>query len=77
LRAADHKNRAVTLHEAAHSITDEIFGHQVEWHGREFMGVYMRLLIKAKVAPAIALTTSAKAAGLSWLEVKPGMARAD
>jgi hypothetical protein len=77
LRAADHKNRCVALHEAAHFIADEIFGNKVQWHGKEFMGVYIRLLIKSRIAPAVALITSAKAEGLEWLEVRPGQARAD
>ena len=77
LRADQHKNRAVVLHESAHFITDEIFGDKVQWHGKEFMGVYLRLLIKARVAPAVALIASAKASGLIWDEVSPSKVRED
>lgn len=77
LRADQHKNRAVVLHESAHFITDEIFGDKVQWHGEEFLGVYLRLLIKARVAPAIALLTSAKAENLKWKEINPKTVRED
>jgi hypothetical protein len=77
LRADQHKNRAVVLHESAHFIADEIFGSKVQWYGEEFFGVYLRLLIKARVAPAVALIASAKAAKLKWKEIHPSKVRED
>lgn len=75
LRADQHKNRAIVLHETGHFIADEIFGDKVQPHGPEFTGVYLHLLIKAEVAPAIAICASAKAAGLKWKEVTPAMVK--
>jgi predicted SprT family Zn-dependent metalloprotease len=75
LRADQHKNRAIVLHETAHFIADELFGNKVEPHGQEFMGVYLHLLIKAEIAPTVALIASARAAGLKWKEVTPTMVK--
>ncbi len=71
------RNTAVALHEAAHHIlfavckqeADEESDGNFEDHGPEFLGVYLFLLNHFKVAPLIALTASAKAAGLHFVPV--------
>lgn len=63
-------NPAIALHETAHHIIYEICGETVEDHGREFLGVYLWLLIEAKVAPASALYPSARTASLRFLSVE-------
>ena len=79
LQADQHKNRAIVLHETAHFIADEVYGYgnSVQHHGPEFMGVYLRLLIKARIAPAVALIASAKAERLKWKEIHPSRIRED
>lgn len=63
-------NPAIALHEAAHHIIYELLGEDVEDHGREFFGVYLWLLIEAKVAPASALYPSARTASLRFLSAE-------
>lgn len=62
----DHKNIAIALHEAAHAIIYHYYQDTVKDHGPEFMGVYLHLLVEAKLAPPVAITASAKAAKLRW-----------
>jgi len=59
-----HRNIAVVLHETAHLIISRLFGHTVEDHGPEFMGIWIYLLEKAKLAPRGTIYDSAKQAGL-------------
>lgn len=75
------RNTAVALHEAAHHILfalcrqeaeEDSDGH-FEDHGREFLGIYLYLLNHFAVAPLVALTASARAAGLRFIPV-PGSA---
>jgi hypothetical protein len=66
-RAADQKNPAVALHEAAHYIHDAIFGDKGVHHSTEWLGVYLWLLEGYRIAPRTALHASAKAAGLRWV----------
>lgn len=61
------RNPAVALHEAAHFISDAIFGDTIAHHAPEWLGIYIWLLEAYKVAPRAALHASAKAAGLRWL----------
>jgi hypothetical protein len=65
-----HRNPATALHEAAHSIHDCLFGHYshpgLQAHGPLWLGIYLTLLIKAKIAPKSALLASAKEKGLKW-----------
>lgn len=65
-----HMNLAVALHEAAHAIHDELFGNisrpELESHGPMWLGIYLWLLVDAKVAPKFALLGSAQEAGLEW-----------
>lgn len=65
------RNIAVTLHEAAHhilySLSEEFEKEEFEDHGKEFLGVYIWLLNEFGVAPLVALTASARAAGLKFI----------
>lgn len=77
-----HRNPATALHEAAHSIHDSLFGHRcrrdLQPHGPLWLGIYMTLLIKAKIAPRAAIIASAKEKGLKWAplgKVAPGKIR--
>lgn len=72
------RNLAVTLHECAHHIlfqvcrqeADEDSDGNFEDHGSEFLGVYLFLLNEFGVAPLVALTASAKDAGLRFTPVR-------
>ena len=71
LQGGDHRERggrnvATALHEAAHHIAYKLHGERIQDHGQTFLGIYMALLVRAKVAPEIALTSTAKAKGLKW-----------
>lgn len=68
----DGRNPAIALHEASHAIMSMWLPWDLPAHGEEFMGVYMWLLRKAKVAPRIALEASASAKGISWINLTPG-----
>jgi hypothetical protein len=72
------RNTAIALHEATHHILFTICMEEAaeesdgnfEDHGKEFLGIYLRLLRDAGVAPLIALTASATAAGLDFISVR-------
>lgn len=65
-----HANTPVGLHEAAHAIHEKLFGALGgEAHGPIWLGIYLYLLIGAKIAPASALLWSAKKAGLKWAPI--------
>lgn len=64
------QNSAVALHEAAHAITDTLFGWDLEAHSRLWLGIYLWLLEDAKIAPRSALHASAKEFGLKWVPVE-------
>lgn len=68
LEWTDH-NVPIALHEAAHAITDTLFGPDLEAHGELWMGIYLWLLRDAQVAPWVALRESAKTFGLKWAPV--------
>lgn len=63
-------NPAIALHEASHFIADKLFP-QAQTHGRLWLGVYMGLLVKARVAPYAALRASAREYGLRWRQITP------
>lgn len=60
------RNVATSLHEAAHHIAWTLHGERIQDHGRTFLRIYLDLLVRARVAPQIALEASAKAHGLRW-----------
>jgi hypothetical protein len=60
-------NRAIALHEAAHYICDHLFDVGDQHHCREWFAIYLWLLIKARIAPIIALFASARAKRIRWL----------
>lgn len=66
-----HWNISTVLHEAAHCILFRKTGERFEDHGKEWLGVYTWLLIQSKHWPTIALSSSAKAAGLPWHPLSP------
>lgn len=69
----NHVNPSIALHETAHAITHHLFGWDppgMEAHGPQWLGIYMCLLERAKVAPRSALEASAREHGLKW--VGPG-----
>lgn len=68
-KAADQKNPAVALHEAAHYIHDAIFGDKGVHHSAEWLGIYLWLLEGYRVAPRTALLASARAARLRWVAI--------
>ncbi len=77
-----HRNVAVALHETAHAIHDCLFGPwsrpNLQAHGPLWLGIYLTLLISAKIAPRAALLASAKEKGLKWAplgKVAPGKIR--
>lgn len=65
------KNPATAIHEATHQIVWKIYGDKPHDHGPTFLGIYMWLLEKARIAPATALHASARAHGLKWRELNP------
>jgi hypothetical protein len=60
------RNVATALHEAAHHIAWALYGERVQDHGRTWLGIYLCLLVRGRVAPQVALEASARAAGLKW-----------
>ncbi len=70
-RARGGRNPSQCLHEAAHWIVYKKFGDTPCDHGPTFLGVYMWLMIEARLAPPSALTASARAAGLKWRQLSP------
>lgn len=64
----DQKNPAIALHETAHFICDKIFTEEnLEDHSPEWLGIYMWLLEGARVAPRLALHSTAGAHRLRWV----------
>lgn len=63
-----HREIWTPIHEAAHTITDHLFGLHTgtQNHGREFLGIYMALLIRLKVLPRTALVAYAKSLRLKY-----------
>lgn len=60
-----HKNVATVLHEVAHRAVFLAHG-EVEAHGPAFVRVYVRLLVRARLAPKSALTASLKHYGVEF-----------
>lgn len=66
LNAKRHKNVVSILHEVAHRATWLKYGDAVEWHGKEYIRIYLKLLLRARIAPHIALTASLELYGVEW-----------
>lgn len=60
------RNVATVLHEAAHQIAYALHGTRIQDHGRTWLGIYLDLLVRAQVAPEVALKASARSHGLKW-----------
>ena len=65
-RMSGGRNVATVMHEAAHHIAWYLYKDRIQDHGRTFFRIYLDLLVRAKVAPEIALKATAKAHGLKW-----------
>jgi len=57
---AGGRNVPTALHEAAHHIAWTFYGDRIQDHGRTWLGIYLDLLVREKVAPEIALIASLK-----------------
>jgi|GEM_PF-7012068 len=64
-----HRNVPIALHEVSHWIDGQLLGQfsGFEGHGPQWLGIYLYLLEKARVAPRVALHESAREAGLKWV----------
>lgn len=76
-----HRDPWTATHEAAHAITDWLFGLHtgVQAHGKEWLGIYMVLLTRLKGAPRSALMAHARTLGLRYCPlsaVRPEVVRA-
>lgn len=59
------RNPAIALHESSHFIVLKLSPKSQD-HGPTWLGIYMWLLEEARIAPASALTASARKHGLKW-----------
>jgi hypothetical protein len=59
-------NLPTALHEAAHAVASVLLPWEMPDHDPKFVGIYLWLLAKAKIAPRSALEASLKAAGVEW-----------
>lgn len=67
-----HNNVAITLHETAHAIDDQLPNPVKEHHGKRWLAIYLDLLGASGFYPKAAVEASAKASGLSWdTKIKP------
>ena len=65
INAPDTLPSWVLLHEVAHAMTADIDGNHAG-HGPDFVGVYVRLLVRHCRMDAAALAASLAAAGIAW-----------
>lgn len=54
-----HLQKNTAVHEAAHAVVDWLLGPHLPAHGREWVGVFMVLLERMKIAPRCALVAHA------------------
>ena len=55
----------VLLHELAHAMTTDVEGRSA-WHGPDFVGVYVQLLVRHARLDQAMLAQSLDAAGIAW-----------
>jgi hypothetical protein len=68
IRIAPYCNsNPIAIHEAAHAIHDWLFGAAGEPHSPAFVGIYVHLLVKWRVAPATAFVASLIEAGVRFI----------
>lgn len=60
------RNVATVMHEVAHHVAWHIYGESIQDHGPAFLGMFIECLVMAKVAPRVALESSARAHKLKW-----------
>lgn len=65
-RGPGGRNVPTALHEAAHHIAWHLHGDRIQDHGPTFLGIYLDLLSRARVAPLLALESTARSFGLKW-----------
>jgi hypothetical protein len=63
-------NVPTALHEAAHHIAWSLHGDRIQDHGPTWLGIYLDLLIRAKVAPEVALIASLQPFSLTYRKQK-------
>ncbi|MGG5889046.1 hypothetical protein ACLF3G_18065 [Falsiroseomonas sp. HC035] len=66
IEAPDTLPSWVLLHEMAHALTDPGDGTPHAGHGPDFLGLYVKLLVRHARLDQAMLAESLKAAGLSW-----------
>jgi hypothetical protein len=71
-----HYNLSTALHETAHHVVKSMYGKTVEHHGKEYIGIYLDLLLTFKVAPKDALIPSLRARGLKFITRLPNREKA-
>lgn len=76
IQGGDHharggRNAATALHEAAHQIAFALYGESIQDHGPTWLGIYLDLLVRARVAPRVALEATLRSHGLTWRAVSP------
>jgi hypothetical protein len=59
-------NIPTALHEAAHAVASVLLPWEMADHDPRFVGIYLWLLVKAKIAPRSALEASLLASGVNW-----------
>lgn len=59
-------NIPTALHEAAHAIAATLLPWEMADHDPRFVGIYLWLLVKAKIAPRAALEAALHAGGVTW-----------
>jgi len=59
-------NVPIALHEASHHICDTLVDAELAEHSPEWLGIYLHLLVNARIAPRAALEAGMKAARLEW-----------
>jgi hypothetical protein len=68
----DHRNPVVVLHEAAHHITDVLFGHEsTPDHSKEWFSIFMWLLLKLEIFKQPFLAGSLRPYGLRLRPLGP------
>lgn len=60
------RNVPIVMHEVAHHIAWCLHGERIQDHGATWLGIYLKLLVIAKVAPQLALEATARSHGLKW-----------
>jgi hypothetical protein len=60
------RNVPIVMHEVAHHIAWNLHGERIQDHGQTWLGIYLNLLVIAKVAPRLALEATLRSFNLKW-----------